>query len=202
MHRLLVATHNAHKTAEIQAMLGPEFAVSDLRAHPGLPVPDETGATFAENAQIKALAASPHFEGWILSDDSGLESDALQGAPGVHSARYAGPGATDAGNRAKLLEELRLAGADPAGSPARFRCVMCLVLNGEVLGSVSGAVEGSLICEERGGGGFGYDPLFVPEGHTRTFGELSQEVKNSLSHRSRALTQVVRHLRLALESSS
>jgi XTP/dITP diphosphohydrolase len=200
MHRLLVATHNAHKTAEIQAMLGPEFLVSDLRAHPHLPIPEETGTTFAENARIKAVAAAPHVPGWILSDDSGLESDALEGAPGVHSARYAGAGATDADNRARLLSELHRVGADPAGSPARFRCVMCLVFNGSVQGSFSGSVEGLLIGSERGVGGFGYDPLFVPEGHTHTFAELSQTVKNSLSHRSRALAQVIQHLRLALET--
>ena len=195
MHRLLVATHNAHKTAEIQALLGSAFAVSDLRAHPDLTAPEETGTTFAENARIKALAAAPHFNGWILSDDSGLESDALHGAPGVRSARYAGPGATDAGNRSKLLSELRKAGADPAGSPARFRCVMCLVFNGAVLGTFAGSVEGVLIGEERGVGGFGYDPLFVPEGHSLTFAELPQEVKNSLSHRGRALSLVLQHLR-------
>jgi XTP/dITP diphosphohydrolase len=202
MHRLLVATHNAHKTAEIQAMLGTAFAVSDLRAHPHLPVPEESGATFAENAEIKALAAAPHFPGWILSDDSGLESDALFGAPGVHSARYAGPQASDADNRAKLLTELQRVGADPAGSAARFQCVMCLVLNGTVQGSFSGSVEGLLIGTHRGTGGFGYDPLFIPNGHSQTFAELPQEVKNSLSHRSRALAQVIQHLQQTLGSLS
>ena len=94
--RLLIATRNAHKTAEIAAILGPAWEVADLNAHPGVPSPEETGETFAENAAIKALAASRVFDGWVLADDSGLEVDALAGAPGVRSARYAGPGATEA----------------------------------------------------------------------------------------------------------
>src|SRR4051794_33733585 len=105
--RLLVATKNAHKTAEIRAMLGADWTVEDLTVHPDIPAPEETGSTFAENAAIKALAASARFPGYVLADDSGLEVDALGGAPGVISARYAGPGATDADNRGRLLRELR-----------------------------------------------------------------------------------------------
>jgi XTP/dITP diphosphohydrolase len=192
--QLLVATHNTHKTAEIQAMLGAAFAVSDLTALPDLTPPEETGTTFEENARIKALAASAHFPGWVLSDDSGLEVDALHGAPGVYSARYAGPLATDADNRARLLRELANPQLQNAPRTGRFRCVMCLVRGPQVEGVFSGAVEGSLIDHERGSGGFGYDALFVPEGHTQTFAELPSSVKNALSHRARALARVLDHL--------
>src|SRR6202012_2470277 len=106
MPHLLIATKNAHKTAEIRAILGASWEVTDLNAHPEVPAPEETGDTFAENAAIKAVAASQLFPSYVLSDDSGLEVEALGGAPGVISARYAGPKATDADNRAKLLREL------------------------------------------------------------------------------------------------
>lgn len=180
--RLLIATKNAHKTGEIRAILGPAWDVEDLTAHPEIPAPEETGATFVDNAVIKALAASQLFPGYVLADDSGLEVDALGGAPGVISARYAGPAATDADNRARLLRELT---AFP--SSARFRCVMALAREGQVLGTFSGAVEGAIVGSEQGVGGFGYDPLFVPIGFDRTFGELPADTKNGLSHRARAL---------------
>jgi XTP/dITP diphosphohydrolase len=180
--RLLIATKNAHKTAEIRSILGSNWVVEDLTTHLEIEAPEETGATFQENAAIKALEASRRFAGFVLADDSGLEVDALDGAPGVISARYGGPGATDADNRARLLQELRT-----VPSPARFRCVMCIASAGQVLGTFSGAVEGAIIDTERGRGGFGYDPLFVPEGYSETFGELPLEIKNRLSHRARAL---------------
>lgn len=182
MRRLLIATKNAHKTSEIRAILGDGWLVEDLTAHPEIPAPDETGPTFIENASIKAIAASLMFPDYVLADDSGLEVDALGGAPGVQSARYSGPTATDASNRARLLKEL--SGAE---SPARFRCVMAIARQGKVLGTFSGTVEGRIISGERGGGGFGYDPLFIPAGFSETFGELSSEIKNGLSHRGRAL---------------
>jgi XTP/dITP diphosphohydrolase len=182
MRRLLIATKNAHKTSEIQAILGNGWQVEDLTGHPEIPAPEETGATFAENASIKALAASRIFPEYVLADDSGLEVDALAGAPGVQSARYSGLNATDARNRARLLKEL--SGVE---SKARFRCVMALAQHGKVLGSFEGAVEGRIGLTERGAGGFGYDSLFFPDGFTETFGELSCEIKNSLSHRARAV---------------
>lgn len=191
--KLLIATRNAHKTAEIAAIL-PHYEVSDLTAHPHLPAPEETGASFAENAAIKALAAAERFEGLVLSDDSGLEVDALGGAPGVISARYAGPGASDADNRARLLRELAAAGAQSQARAARFRCVMVLAERGAVLGTFDGAVEGAIVEEEKGAGGFGYDALFVPEGFGETFGELAAETKNQLSHRARALAKVAAFL--------
>ena len=193
MPALLIATKNAHKTAEIRAMLK-TWEVSDLTAHPDIPAPEETGATFAENAVIKALAASQRFAGLVLADDSGLEVDALGGAPGVISARYAGPGASDADNRARLLRELASAGARGQARTARFRCAMALAEHGAVLGTWDGAVEGIIINQEKGAGGFGYDSLFVPEGFCETFGQLPPETKNQLSHRARALAKVAAFL--------
>lgn len=190
MPRLLIATKNAHKTAEIRAMMGAEWEVTDLTAHPEIPSPEETGETFAENAAIKALAAAEQFKGLVLSDDSGLEVDALDGAPGVRSARYAGADATDADNRARLLKELEGIGARGKARTARFRCVMVLAEAGRLLGTFDGAVEGIIVNQEKGAGGFGYDPLFVPEGYCETFGQLPAEVKNQLSHRARALEKV------------
>jgi XTP/dITP diphosphohydrolase len=194
---LLIATGNKHKTEEIRAMLGADWKVEDLTAHPDLSAAEETGATFDENAKIKALhvsAAVP--DSLVLSDDSGLEVDALDREPGVQSARYAGEKASDADNRTKLKRELAAAAARGKKPPftGRFRCCMVLAGKGSVLGTFSGAVEGTLLSEEQGTGGFGYDALFVPRGYADSFGVLSPEEKNKLSHRSRALEQVVRWL--------
>ena len=184
-YTVLVSTRNAHKLVEIRQILGPSFELLDLSSIPALGEVEETGTTFEENAALKALAASAHFGGWVLADDSGLEVDALSGAPGVRSARFSGEGATDVTNRALLLE--KLAGVPSNQRSARFRCVIALARGGEVLAHFSGAVEGAIIQSEKGEGGFGYDPLFVPEGFGETFAELGAETKNSLSHRGRAL---------------
>jgi XTP/dITP diphosphohydrolase len=184
-YTVLVSTRNAHKLVEIRQILGPSFELLDLSSIPALGEVEETGTTFEENAALKALAASAHFDGWVLADDSGLEVDALGGAPGVRSARFSGEGATDVTNRALLLEKLTAVPADQRS--ARFRCVIALARGGEVLAHFSGAVEGVIIQSEQGAGGFGYDPLFVPEGFGETFAELGAETKNRLSHRGRAL---------------
>lgn len=190
--QLLVATSNAHKTAEIQSMLGSHWEVVDLRAHPHLVLPEETGETFEANAIIKAEAASAALpDVLVLSDDSGLEVDALGGQPGVRSARYSGANATDAGNREKLKREMAALNAPVYG---RFRCCMAVARGGRALRTFSGAVEGTLVLQEQGDGGFGYDPLFVPQGFDRTFGELPAQTKNQLSHRARALAQVIEWL--------
>lgn len=197
MQQLLVATSNAHKTAEIQSMLGPSWRVLDMRAHPALALPEETGDTFEANAIIKAEGASRELQDvLVLSDDSGLEVDSLGGQPGVKSARYAGERATDADNREKLKRELaKMPGAgEGARICARFRCCMAVARGGSVLRTFSGAVEGEVVMAEQGEGGFGYDALFVPEGFAQTFGELPSETKNSLSHRARALAQVIEWL--------
>jgi XTP/dITP diphosphohydrolase len=182
---LLVSTRNAHKVAEIREILGVGFEVLDLSTISGVGEVEETGMTFEENATLKALAVSGHFEGWVIADDSGLEVDALGGAPGVWSARFSGDGATDASNRAMLLEKLE--GVRGKERSARFRCVIVLARAGRKLAAFSGSVEGVIINQEKGAGGFGYDPLFVPEGHCETFAQLVADVKNALSHRARAL---------------
>ena len=187
-HRLLVSTRNAHKVGEIRAILGAGFMVSDLTALPDMPEVEETGVTFEENATLKAVAASLLFDGWVIADDSGLEVDALGGAPGVFSARYAGPSAQDADNNALLLKNL--ASLPAAERSARFHCVIVLARAGRKLAAFHGTVEGSIISHRQGTGGFGYDPLFLPEGHTKTFGQLPVDVKNRLSHRARALAKL------------
>ena len=184
---LIVATHNAHKTGEIRTMLGQLFErIVDLSEYPEFEPPIEDGDTFAENSAIKALAVSRKMlEAFVLSDDSGLEVDALGGAPGIYSARYAGEAATDADNREKLLHEL---GETPKRT-GRFRCVVSVANGGVVLKQFDGTIEGHITQEVSGDGGFGYDPVFIPEGEEQTFAELPAEVKNSMSHRGRAIEQ-------------
>ena len=183
--RLLVSTRNDHKVGEIREILGADFQVLDLSTISGVGEVEETGVTFEENATLKALAVSGYFDGWVIADDSGLEVDVLHGAPGVWSARFSGEGATDASNRALLLEKLK--GARGKERSARFRCVIVLARAGRKLAAFSGSVEGVIINQEKGSGGFGYDSIFVPEGHCETFAQLGPEVKNALSHRARAL---------------
>jgi XTP/dITP diphosphohydrolase len=194
---LLIATRNANKTREITRILGAHFSVADLTSHPEIPEPLETGATFRDNAVLKASEASRRFDGLVLSDDSGLEVDALGGAPGVRSARYAGEPCDDARNRRRLLDELERAGARGRARSARFHCVMALAQNGGVTVTFDGVIEGVITNREKGAGGFGYDSLFVPEGYCETFAELSDDVKNSISHRSRALEKLRKFLSCA-----
>jgi XTP/dITP diphosphohydrolase len=184
-YTLLVSTRNAHKLVEIRQILGAGFDVLDLSALPDFGEVEETGMTFEENATLKALAASAMFDGWVIADDSGLEVDALGGAPGVYSARFSGPGATDASNRSLLLEKLETVRGKARS--ARFRCTIALAREGAVHAFFNGSVEGVIVPKERGSGGFGYDPVFVPEGFCETFAELPAETKNRLSHRARAL---------------
>ncbi|MDZ4405641.1 non-canonical purine NTP pyrophosphatase [Prosthecobacter sp.] len=194
MPSLLFATSNAHKTEEVAAILGSAWQVEDLRAHPGITLDEETGDTFEANAIIKAVSGSRGAPGLlVLADDSGLEVDALGGAPGVRSARYAGETATAADNRAKLKAELTKK-AMYSRFIGRFHCCMVLARDGEVLHVTHGSVEGRLITHEVGEGGFGYDSLFIPDGFTETFGVLPAETKNQLSHRARALAAMKKKL--------
>lgn len=188
--RLILATRNAHKTSEIRAMIGDRFEVLNATAFPDFPEIEETGTSFLENARLKAEGISRLIEGWVLSDDSGLEVDALAGAPGVWSSSYGGEEGNHAKNNARLLAEM----AGKADRGARFRCTMVLARGGIEHANFSGTVEGRLVDELHGSGGFGYDPLFIPEGHDRTFAELGDEIKNTLSHRSRALQKAVAFL--------
>jgi XTP/dITP diphosphohydrolase len=174
-------------------MLGSGWVVRDLTSLPDAPEVEETGATFAENAALKAIAISRLFADLVLADDSGLAIDALDGDPGVRSARFAGESATDAQNRLKLIGLLKTLPAREF--PARFRCEMVLARRGEMLGSFSGTVEGTVVPLERGDHGFGYDSMFIPTGYLETFAELSSEIKNSLSHRAQALAGALEFLR-------
>lgn len=187
---LLLATRNTHKTREIQRILGLQFQIRDLSDYPELPETIENGRTFEENAVLKAIAASRVLPGFVISDDSGLEVDALGGAPGIYSARYAGKGATDKENMDKLLRELVPFEVGEGRRSARFRCVMALAQDGRVLETFDGAVEGTIVDAPRGAAGFGYDPIFKPDGFDRTFGELEFEEKDRLSHRARALERL------------
>ncbi len=184
--RLVVATRNVHKVEEIRAILT-DYEVCDLSVISDPPLVEETGTTFLANATLKALAISKLTDALVLSDDSGLEVDALGGDPGVFSSRYGGEDGNDALNNAKLLREL----GEESNRRARFRCVIVLARSGESLADFSGAVEGLILkAAQEGEGGFGYDPLFVPDGHEESFARLGEEVKNTMSHRSRALDGV------------
>jgi XTP/dITP diphosphohydrolase len=184
---LVVATRNRHKTREIEDILGPQFSVRDLAAHRDVPEIRESGTSFEENAKYKALTASRRLPVMVIADDSGLEVDALGGAPGIYSARYAGANATDRDKIDKLLRELERVRATDDRRHARFRCVVALARNGDLLGMFEGTVQGRITDTARGDSGFGYDPIFVPDGFEQTFGELSEEVKNTISHRAKAI---------------
>jgi XTP/dITP diphosphohydrolase len=192
---LVVATRNRHKTREIEHILGPEFVVRDLGAHPEVSEIRESGTSFEENAKLKALAASKQLPGLVVADDSGLEVDALGGAPGIYSARYAGANATDANRIDKLLRELERVRATDDRRHAQFRCVIALARNTNLLGTFEGILEGRIANEVRGDYGFGYDPIFIPEGFEKTFGELPTEVKNTISHRAKAIRALADRLR-------
>jgi XTP/dITP diphosphohydrolase len=184
---LVVATRNRHKTREIEDILGPQFSVRDLAAHRDVPEIRESGTSFEENAKYKALTASRQLPVMVIADDSGLEVDALGGAPGIYSARYAGANATDRDKIDKLLRELERVRATDDRRHARFRCVVALARDGDLLGMFEGTVQGRITDTARGDSGFGYDPIFVPDGFEQTFGELSEEVKNTISHRAKAI---------------
>jgi XTP/dITP diphosphohydrolase len=186
MRQLLVATRNKHKTREFAEILGPEFVVRDLSGESQMPAVEETGSTFAENAILKAVETSRRFSELVVADDSGLEVDVLDGAPGIYSARYAGAGASDEENIARLLSDLRQRNALPPIT-ARFRCVLALARGGQALETFESVAEGTIVASPRGNAGFGYDPVFQPIGSTKTFAELGADEKNLISHRARAI---------------
>jgi len=183
--RLVVASRNRAKVRELIALLGDiPYRVVPLADVPGATLPEETAATYEGNALLKARAAAA-IEGEVaLADDSGLEVDALGGAPGLHSARFGGPGLDDPGRTALLLERLR--GIPPERRTARFRCVIVIVARTGGARTVEGVVEGLISDAPRGTGGFGYDPVFFHPGLGRTFGELSEAEKSRVSHRALA----------------
>jgi XTP/dITP diphosphohydrolase len=191
MPRLFLATRNSHKVGELKELLGNGWAVGSIfEAGRELPEIEETGRTFLENATLKAVGLSLHVPGWVLADDSGLEVEALGGAPGVISAHYAGRHGDDAANNQKVLAEMEAVGAKgPAQRRAQFRCVLAVAEEGRRLASFEGVVEGRLLDRIEGTRGFGYDGMFVPEGYEESFGLLPAEVKARISHRSQALRQ-------------
>jgi XTP/dITP diphosphohydrolase len=185
------ATGNPGKLREFR-FAAQQFGI-DIEELPGLanlPPCEETGRTFQDNAILKAKYYGKHAPGLLFADDSGLEVDALDGAPGVISARYAGPGATDALNNALLVGNMR----GRENRSARFVCVIALADRGKLLRTLRGTVEGEILDAPRGAGGFGYDPLFYYPPYGRAFGEVSEEEKMAVSHRGKALTALFRYL--------
>jgi XTP/dITP diphosphohydrolase len=195
---LLLATRNQNKTREFTELLGPNFTLRDLTRARDLPEIRETGRTFEENAVIKAIAISKFFpDEMVVADDSGLEVTSLAGAPGIFSARYAGENVNDQRNAEKLLRELQ--GATERS--ARFRCVIALAKNGKLMTRLAGEVAGAITKSPRGENGFGYDPIFIPEGFEETFAELPSPTKNAISHRAKAVVELVRHFNTARQSA-
>ena len=192
MKTLVIATGNLHKVQEIKEILAPHgFQVLGAGECGGMPEVVEDGKTFQENAVKKAVTAAKALDRMGLADDSGLEVFALGGEPGVFSARYAGEGGNDGRNLAKLLRKME----GVTEREARFVCAIAVALpDGTVLGTCEGEVRGRIAEEGRGQGGFGYDPAFIPDGFSQTFGELPAAVKNTLSHRANALHKAVREI--------
>ena len=188
--KIVFATNNAHKLAEVQAVLGDDIELVTLREVGLTEDIPEDGATLEENASAKARYVWERTGLDCFADDTGLEVEALDGAPGVRSARYATDGHDFAANNRKLLCELK----DKECRKARFRTVISLIRGGEEV-QVEGIVEGHIALSEAGCGGFGYDPLFVPEGYDITFAEMSADQKNAISHRGRAVAELVKVLR-------
>lgn len=191
---ILVATGNPGKVRELAELLASAplrlIGLADL---PATEEVAETGSTFAENARIKAAGYARLHGHWSLADDSGLEVDALDGRPGVLSARYGGADAPYAAKIEKLLAEISR--PDNASRAARFVCSMALSdPSGSIVFESRGVCEGSIAVSPAGTNGFGYDPIFVPEGHSQTFGELDQRVKQQISHRARASSEIIRYL--------
>jgi len=198
LRQIVVATANRGKLREIEEILAPlGLSIASLADYPDFPRVKEDGATFEENA-VKKAQATAAFTGTVaLADDSGLEVDYLGGAPGVHSARFAGDSADDAANNAKLLGLLE--GVPWEKRTARFRCVIAVATpEGEVI-TAEGVAEGYILTAPRGAGGFGYDPLFYFPGYGQTFAELPPAVKNQVSHRARALARIKEALTALLQ---
>jgi len=186
---VVFATHNVNKAREVQQMLGQSFEVktlTDIGCHEEIP---ETATTLEGNARIKAQHVVENYGLDCFADDTGLEVQALDGRPGVHTARFAGEAATASDNMVKLLQAL----ADTENREARFRTVFCMVQSGQET-FVEGICNGHIAQEKSGEDGFGYDPVFIPEGRDSTFAEMSPEDKNAVSHRGKAVRSMVNTL--------
>lgn len=188
--KIVFATNNKHKLEEIKDILGKDFEIvslAEIGCHEDIP---ETGLTLEENARQKSTYIVEHYNHDCFADDTGLEVDALNGEPGVHSARYAeGTDHDSEANMRKLLSKM----SNVKDRTARFRTVISLIING-VEHQFEGRVEGHIATEKHGKEGFGYDPIFIPEGYDKSFAELGEEVKNQISHRARAVKKLAEYL--------
>lgn len=195
MKKLVIASHNAGKVREINALLSP-FGIDVVSAAElNLPEPEETGASFAENASIKSEAAAKASGLHALSDDSGLCVVALDDAPGIYSARWAGKTKDFSVAMQRIHDELKQKQLEPTGQKAYFICVLALTSPEGTTQIFEGRVDGTLTFPPRGSKGFGYDPIFVPEGHKVAFAEMEAEAKHAISHRARAFAQLIEHLK-------
>jgi XTP/dITP diphosphohydrolase len=196
MIKLVLATKNRGKVAEIRGLLGlasqKNVEVLTLADLPTVKEPREDGKTFSENARIKAMHYAAAYRVLCIADDSGLAVDALGGRPGVRSARYAGPQATDEENNVFLLDDLK---PHPGPWKAAFVCVAVCALPGRVIAEATGRIAGEIVPVQRGDGGFGYDPVFLVGGTGKTMAELSTEEKNRISHRGQAVRQLIAEMR-------
>lgn len=190
MKKLVFATNNAHKLEEIRAILGGKveiLSLNDINCHADIP---ETADTLQGNAALKAQYIYENYGLDCFADDTGLEVEALNGAPGIYSARYAGGEGHDSeANMKKLLSEMQ----DKENRKARFRTVICLIEGGKEK-FFEGIVNGSIIRERKGGAGFGYDPVFMPDGYSETFAEMGNDEKNKISHRARAVQKLCEYI--------
>lgn len=189
--KLLIASKNVHKIRECRSILQPlqHLDILSLRDFPNYTPPEETGDSFRDNAILKAEHAAKELQIYTLADDSGLIVPALNGEPGVKSARYAGNQATDADNRKKLLSVMQHLSEEDR--TAYFECCVALSSPEGLKKCFSGACEGKILLKERGGGGFGYDPLFLKNEYSKTFAELEESLKNRISHRRKALDKMM-----------
>lgn len=192
--KLVIATQNVHKIREFRSMLrgNSKLDLFSLMDFPDYTPPPETGATFEENAILKAVDAAKMLDEWVIADDSGLVIPALNGAPGVRSSRYAGEDSTEKENRKKLLSEMR--DLNEVQRDGYYECCIALASPEGLVKCASARCEGTIIEKERGGQGFGYDSLFKKHDYNKTFAELEEEVKNRISHRRKALDKILLHL--------
>jgi XTP/dITP diphosphohydrolase len=188
---LVIASTNVHKIREFRAILKSvsKLDLLSLCDFPQYVPPEETGSSFEENATLKALHAAKTLQRWVIADDSGLVVPALNGAPGIYSARYAGKDASDLDNRKKLLDQMQHLLEEDRN--AYYECCIALASPSGIKKCTRGTCEGTLLLHERGAGGFGYDPLFVKYGYSKTFAEIEETTKNRISHRRKALDKIL-----------
>ncbi len=199
---LVIASTNPHKIRELKSLLKayPQYDVRSLVDFPQYEAPPETEDTFEGNAKLKAIHAAKALNRWVIADDSGLVVPALDGAPGVYSARFAGNDATDLDNRKKLLRLMQHLLEEDRN--AYFECCIVLASPTGVTKCVHGICEGIVLQQEKGSGGFGYDPLFIKNGYSKTFAELEESIKNRISHRRKAFDKLIPFLESKLYQTS